>query len=224
MKKFLLPLLCCLLGTSCMKESTFSMQNFNDFATVYEGKLVADNSLRLTVVENESESEAWKNEGERFFIVCDILNRDLDIKLKSITKVKITEALPYAEEENEPDDPVEVFDHSISGGYINLALKLFKDPAANSAHPVSYYYTSNNNQDEFTFYVLHDGNHENPLYMDEKKLESQEVFFSIPLWNLLKKNTPTALKLCLYQLGKAEDGSYKVEKKTYPLNSGQIVL
>ena len=128
-------------------------------------------------------------------------------------KVNITEALPYAEEENEPDDPVEVFDHSISGGYINLALKLFKDPAANSAHPVSYYYTSNNNQDEFTFYVLHDGNHENPLYMDEKKLESQEVFFSIPLWNLLKKNTPTALKLCLYQLGKAEDGSYKVEKK-----------
>ena len=110
MKKILLPLVCCLMATSCLKENTFYMENYTDFATFYEGKLVTDNAYRFSVVDNQSGTEAWKKEGERFFIKCDILNRNLEIRLKSLLHVDIEEALPYTEEENEPDDPVEVMD------------------------------------------------------------------------------------------------------------------
>ena len=208
MKKILLPLVCCLMATSCLKENTFYMENYTDFATFYEGKLVTDNAYRFSVVDNQSGTEAWKKEGERFFIKCDILNRNLEIRLKNVLHVDIEEALPYTEEENEPDDPVEVMDQSISGGYINLALEYFANPSSNAAHVLSCYYEANAAQDEFTFYVLHEGNDE----------------LSIPLWNLLKKGTPTKLNLCLYQLKKAQDGTYTIERSTFPLYRGSIVL
>lgn len=224
MKKILIPLLCCLLATSCLKDAGFSVSNYSDFATAYEGKLVTDNAYRLTVVENESGSTAWQDEGKRFFIVCDILNRNLEIKLKSLRDVDIVHPNPYVEDENEADDPVEVLDNSISGGYVNLALSVFGDPSADTDHLVTFYYTANEQQDEFTFYVLHQGNHENPAYMDEKKLEAKNFVFSIPLWDLLKKNTSTRLNLCLYQLKKDDSGKYIVEKNTYPLHNGNVML
>ena len=117
MKKILLPLVCCLMATSCLKE--------------------------ISVVDNQSGTEAWKKEGERFFIKCDILNRNLEIRLKSLLHVDIEEALPYTEDENEPDDPVEVMDQSVSGGYINLALEYFANPSSNAAHVLSCYYEAN---------------------------------------------------------------------------------
>jgi hypothetical protein len=138
--------------------------------------------------------------------------------------VDIEEALPYTEEENEPDDPVEVMDQSISGGFINLALEYFANPSSNAAHVLSCYYEANAAQDEFTFYVLHEGNDENPACMDEKKLEKQSEVLSIPLWNLLKKDTPTKLNLCLYQLKKADDNTYTIEQSTFPLYKGSIML
>lgn len=224
MKKILLPLVCCLMATSCLKENTFYMENYTDFATSYEGKLVTDNAYRFSVVDNQSGTEDWKKEGERFFIKCDILNRNLEIRLKSLLHVDIEEALPYTEDENEPDDPVEVMDQSVSGGYINLALEYFANPSSNAAHVLSCYYEANAAQDEFTFYVLHEGNDENPACMDEKKLERQSALVSIPLWNLLKKGTPTKLNLCLYQLKKAQDGTYTIEQSTFPLYGGSIIL
>lgn len=212
------------MAVSCLKEDTFSIQGYQDFATAYQGKLVTDNGLSLTIVKNESGNENWKNEGERFLILCDILNHNLETTLKGVQDVDIVHPVPYTESEDEPDDPVDVFNHSISGGYINLAMNVFGDPSGDKDHLITFYYTANEMQDEFTFYVLHQGNHESPAYMDEKKLETKNFFFSIPLWDLLKKNTPTKLNLCLYQLEKAEDGTYSVQKKTYPLHTGSIVL
>jgi len=212
------------MAVSCLKEDTFSIQGYQDFATAYQGKLVTDNGLSLTIVKNESGNEKWKNEGERFLILCDILNRNLETTLKGVQDVDIVHPVPYTESEDEPDDPVDVFNHSISGGYINLAMNVFGDPSGDKDHLITFYYTANKMQDEFTFYVLHQGNHESPAYMDEKKLETKNFFFSIPLWDLLKKNTPTKLNLCLYQLKKDAAGKYTVEKNTYPLHTGSIVL
>ena len=60
--------------------------------------------------------------------------------------------------------------------------------------------------------------------MDEKKLEKVLEVVSIPIWELLKRGTPTKLNLCLYQLKKAQDGTYSIEQNTYPLHTGSIIL
>lgn len=212
------------MAVSCLKEDMFSIQGYQDFATAYQGKLVTDNGLSLTIVKNESGNENWKNEGERFLILCDILNRNLETTLKGVQDVDIVHPVPYTESEDEPDDPVDVFNHSISGGYINMVLEYYTNPTSNTAHVLSFYYETNAAKDEFTFHVLHEGNDENPAFMDEKKLEKVSEVVSVPIWDLLKRSTPTKLNLCLYQLKKAQDGTYSIEQNTYPLHTGSVVL
>ena len=224
MKRILLPLLCCLMAVSCLKEDIFSFQNYPDFATVCQGKLVTDGALTFTVVHDESGSDDWKKEGARLFIVCDILNRNYDITLKQVLEATVPHAVPYVETENEPDDPVVIAGHSIGGGYVNLLLNIYGSPDSGAAHAVTFHYASNTAGNEVALHVLHDGNHENPAYMKEDQLKKQALGFSIPLRDMLKEGVPTQLTLCLYQLEKAEDGTYSVQKKTYPLHTGSIVL
>lgn len=224
MKKILLPLVCCLMATSCLKENTFYMENYTDFATSYEGKLVTDNAYRFSVVDNQSGTEAWKKEGERFFIKCDILNRNLEIRLKEILDVDLEEALPYTEEENEPDDPVEVMEQAISGGYINMSLAYYADPDSNAAHVFSLYYVEDKVTNHITFHLLHEGDDENPVYMETKYLEKRSKLISVPLWNLLERGKAYTLELCLYELKKADDNTYSIEQNTYPLHRGTFVL
>jgi len=223
MKKILLPLLLGLLATSCMKDSTLYVEDFSDFATVYEGKLITDKAYQFTVVENNTGNEDWKIEGERYLIVCDILNRNLEIRLKEIQGVDVEEALPYTEDENEPDDPVEVLDQNISGGYINLALAYYANPDSNTAHVFSFSYEVNETTNHFTFHVLHEGGDENPVNMDEKNLKKQSKLFSIPLWELLERGKAYTLDMCLYELKKV-DGNYTIEQNTYALHQGNIIL
>ena len=224
MKKILLPLLCCLLATSCLKDDTFSMQGYRDFATVYQGKLVTDRAATLTVVKDESGSDIWKIEGARLFIRCDILNRNFDITLKNVLEASRPHPTPYVEKEDEPDDPVEILGQGIGGRYVNLLLSVYGSPASDALHPVTFHYTANTAGDEVTLYVLHDGNHENPAYMEEKKLQQTVLAFSIPLEDILKKGVRTQLSLCLYQLVKAQDGTYSVQKKTYSLKDTITLL
>lgn len=224
MKKILLPLLLSLLATSCLKDSTLYVEDFSDFATVYEGKLVTDQAYRLTVVENKTENETWKVEGKRYFIVCDILNRNLEVRLKDILVVDLKDALPYTEEENEPDDPVEVMDQAISGGYINMSLAYYADPDSNAAHVFSLYYVEDKVTNHITLHLLHEGDDENPVYMETKYLEKRSKLISVPLWNLLERGKAYTLELCLYELKKADDNTYSIEQNTYPLHRGTFVL
>ena len=224
MKKILLPLLCCLMATSCLKDAGFSVTNFTDFATSYKGLLVTDNGYQLSVTQNESGSDAWKTEGERFYVRCDILNRNLEIRLKSILDVDIVHPIPYTEAEDEPDDPVEVLDNSISGGYLNLALSVYGSPTSDADHLITFHYTANETGDEVTVYVLHEGNDENPAFMEEKTLTKEQMLFSVPLKDILPAGRTTKLNLYLYQLKKDDTGKYTVEKVAYPLRTGSVTL
>ncbi len=222
MKKILLPLLLSLLATSCLKDSTLYVEDFSDFATVYEGKLVTDQAYRLTVVENKTENETWKVEGKRYFIVCDILNRNLEVRLKDILVVDLKDALPYTEEENESDDPVMVMDQNISGGYINLSLAYYADPDSNTAHVFSIFYEADDTR-HITFHLLHEGDDENPAYMETKYLEKRSKLISVPLWDLLERGKAYTLDLCIYEVKKVDD-TYTIEQNTYALHNGTLVL
>lgn len=218
MKKFILPILCCLIATSCLKESTFTATNYVDFVTSYEGKLYSDyySGVAFTVKENKTGTSAWKKDGARFVIECDILNRAMEIRLNKLTEVSIQKAKAYLETENEADDPVVIANNNIGGGYLNLAVDYYADPASDCAHDIQFFYQANDDHSEVSIHVLHSGNHENPVYMDEKKLEVRERIYSIPLEDFVKKGTPCQPSLVLYDVMKDESGNLSIQKNTYP--------
>lgn len=211
MKKLILPIFCALLTlTSCLQESTFTMNNYIDYATSYQGKLVTDSGSSLNVVENESGSEAWRTEGSRFYILCDVLNRQLDIRLKSLYAVKVMEPFPLAQMDHEYDDPLVIEDSVLSGGYVNLAVKYQYNPASN--HVPQFYAYWDEEGSIARVYLYFDGNHESAAYMDSEQLKEKEEVISLSLRTFLESPQEySSLAVTLYVL--TDDN--KAEKKTY---------
>lgn len=213
MKKFLLPIFCAMMAlTSCLKESTFTVNNYTDYVTCYQGSLVTDNGSVLNVVENQSGNETWRTEGSRFYILCDILNRQLDIRLKDIYTVRIMEPFAFSQMEKEYDDPVEVLESSLSGGYLNLGVKYYYNPSSNYARHFESYWEEDGNSARLYFFL--DGNHESPEYMDAEQLKQKEEVFSISLKQIIDAPREfSSLVVILYEL---DDKNIAV-KKTYTL-------
>ena len=210
MKKWLLVLAACALtAVSCMRESTFIMNNYVDFAVSSGGKLFTDTGYQLTVSNNASGSSAYQEDNKRFYLICDILNRDLDILLKTLEPVTIKDALPYDPEEEEPDDPVSV-SHRFGGGYLNLLVGYSYRPGSQYEHKINLFWETNNS--ELCLYLLHDGNHENTAHMSESELKRETRYFSFPIRDILSSRDYAAVSLTLYEL---KDNT--VNRKTYYL-------
>ena len=210
MKKWLLVLAACVLtAASCMQESTFIVNNYVDFAVSSGGKLFTDTGYQLTVSSNASGSSAYQEDNKRFYLICDILNRDLDILLKTLEPVTIKDALPYDPEEEEPDDPVSV-SHSFGGGYLNLLVGYSYRPGSQYEHKINLFLETNNS--ELCLYLLHDGNHENTAHMSESELKRETRYFSFPIRDILSSRDYAAVSLTLYEL---KDNT--VNRKTYYL-------
>lgn len=215
MKKFILPLVVCLTASlaSCNKESTFVYNNYQDFATSYQGSLVADGGAILNVVENKTGTDAWKQEGGRFYILCDILNRQMEITLKELITVRLVNPLPLDQLDKEFTDPIVVEDCGISGGHFNLFYTYYYNPASNYAHSVHAWWDSTGS--ELNLYIYHDGNGENPSAMNPDLLKEKEDVISVPLADILNNGEFNRLSITLYEL---TSDKKDVKKNTYHLN------
>ncbi len=217
MKKFLLLLAFCLgmaAASSCVKESTFVYNNYMDFVVSHEGTLVSDIGVIFRVVENKTGSEAWRQEGSRFYILCDIQNREMDIILKNVLEVRQLEASPLGEMEKEYADPIIVNDSSVSGLYFNIFYTYYYNPASNYAHNTQVWWDSRDNQ--LNLYLYHDGNGENPAEMDADLLKEKQDVLSIPLTEIRKNGEFSRLSVTVYELS---SDSKEVTKNTYNLTN-----
>lgn len=214
MKKFILPLALCLLTcTACLKEGTFSVTNLVDIVTTKQGLLVNDEGTSYNVTQNQAGSEDWRQEGSRLYILCDVLNRQLDIRLKSFSPVLVQDAIPLSDMDYEGQDPIAVTDHSFSGGYLNLVIAYYYDPTSNYARNIRFYWEGRNT--ELHLYAYYDGNGESPAHMDVDALKGKEVIYSIPLMSLLETGSYNSIHLTFYELYENKT----VEKGTYRLTT-----
>lgn len=179
MKRFSVLLFCCLLATwSCKMESTFYMENVDALVTVVSGQLVSDEGVTFNVVENKSGRQDFLVPDARYYMNYDILNSHLDIRIRQLLDVFISPASPVTEEKP-GHDPVVLLQGGVSGGYLNLALGVYKAKGSNHAHPIVFQYTLEGNKLELR--IFHDGADENPSMLPTDDLESEVRYYSVPL-------------------------------------------
>ena len=132
MRKFLTPLLCILLlAAGCGRDDTI-LYGEQTFADIRDGVLVTDNGLAYHVSEDNTSTE-WKS-WNRVLLTCDVLrqrdDKGFDIRLTDARFVLRKE--PVAEgaipDETLGDDPAQITAGWISGGYLNLALRVVYKP------------------------------------------------------------------------------------------------
>ena len=198
MKKYI-PLLILMASLfacwSCKLEDTYTETNVRSMVTVKDGLLFNDYGYTLTVTEDAVGADNWKIEGARFLALFDILNRDLDIRLKEALRARIQEADVLTDPEELIKDPVEIMVQGLSGGYLNLGFTITRARNSNHAHPFRFYYTVENNY--MKLYIEHDGNGEDIVHMSSDDLISENRMFSIPLEDLPYFSSLTLIMYCV---------------------------
>lgn len=210
MKKYLLPLmLACLAAGSCNLNGTYYIENADDFVTTRDSKLVNDYGATYTVTEDSS-SKKWKEEGLRSYIVFDIKDRDYNITLKSVTPATISEPVLKDLPNDDPHDPISPVKAFVSGGYLNMVFNYYIEKGSDFLHTISLLYEKPESG-IMKLYLMHDGNNENPAYMDEDKLETVSKTYSFPLKELVKNTSGvTSLALTIDSLIAKSDEGYEV--------------
>ena len=69
---------------------------------------------------------------------------------------------------------------------------------------------------ELHLYVFYDGNNENPAYLSEDSLKTQEAVYSVPLKPMVETGEYTSLHITFYEM---DSSTKKIEKNTYRLSS-----
>lgn len=221
MKKLVLFICCIIVAVSCNLNGSYYAENVAEIVTIQSGKLVRDNGNALTVVQESGVTVASLNEGERYYLIFDILKQYYDeqgyavneIRLKSATPVEIiVPAMASESEEITACDPV-LFDFNWLGPkFLDMGLILYTNPKSNCAHNLFARYSLDETGSVLTLYLYHDGNNENPAYMDEKDLVTKGRIISIPMdrWENLKELRLTCDRLTW----DGESGCYKVTRIT----------
>lgn len=217
MKKLLIPLVCSLIAAwSCNLEGSYSAQNVWDIVTIQQHKLVNDSGVVYNVSSAPKDMPELE-EGKRYYLVFDILNKSYEIAVQTCLPVAILVPTPADEaEEITAHDPILVQFNYIGSKYIDLGFNYYYDDRSNFAHEVFGRYTiSVDPQDGnhiLNLSLYHDGNSENPAVMDEASLKLGTRIVSIPVdaWDF------KAVTLTVDILSTNDDGKYVVESKTYP--------
>lgn len=214
MRKFVL-LLCCLAAAwSCKLDGTYYVQNTQDFVTLNEGVLVNDYGAVYHITQVASDKvPVPTNDGQRFFVLFDILNANYDILLKNSVPVPIPTPVP-AGETTEMGDPVGIALHNIGPNYLNLGINYYKLKGSSKIHSFSVQYKKETATNEITFLLCHDGGDENPAAVeDESTLEIATQMLSIPIkqgdW------TPSGINLSCNILKEKAGGGYEVVPYVY---------
>ena len=213
MKKFIPLLFCSLFALwSCKLEDTFTQTNVQDLVTFHEGQLINDYGYPLNVVQDAVGSSKWQIPEARFYVIYDILNRQLDIYLKELVRSTILEPLAYNEEVEYAKDPLVPVMAGYSGGYLNLGFNYYRAKNSNNAHPI-YFYSEVKNSHLY-IHVVHEGNNEDPVHMAEGDLEGQSGVFSLNLKNVPEYTQTTLIVQCLET---KSDGTYEIIEETYDI-------
>ncbi|MBQ9654102.1 MAG: hypothetical protein IJV32_07790 [Bacteroidales bacterium] len=225
MKRLILATLAGLfLMTSCnLGEDVYTVTNLSEFVTV-KGETMVDDYGNLFNVTEDKTDKGWKTDDKRLLAQFDIVNRNLDITLKAYKNVTIqTPELYTPSEDEEPMDPVAIQDASITAkGYLNIILSYYAKPETDCPHDITLGY--NKEGTVLNFYLMHEGNGENPAKMSEDLLKEYYRIYSFPIAGLLESDDLMDIFLQCDVLASDNDGNYSVVRKNARLYSGNVVF
>ena len=137
MKRLIFSIVAVLLTAACAKDDVL-LRNEQDMVLVVDGKLLTDNGLTFTVVQDDSDAgwEGW----QRALVTCDVLRKTSDtgyeVRLTAAQRVLLKDAVEEGElsDEEMGDDPIDIVSGWIAGDYLNLLTRVVFDPDSGQAH------------------------------------------------------------------------------------------
>ncbi|MBR1569897.1 MAG: hypothetical protein IJ651_04120 [Bacteroidales bacterium] len=222
MKKYILPLLACLLAASaCELKDEYYVKNIQDIVTaVSKTELQNDYGTVYTVTVDNTDG-AWKKD-VRYLISFDITNRQYDIDLNAYKECNLVTPSPLAGE-LPLGDPVAIESQTISGGYFNVFFSYYKKKDSSYPHRFSMHFVDDSEKGILELYLTHDGNGENPAFLDKEELELTSDLYCFHLAGLLPEGTYRTLWLYIDEVDQ-EEGVKVIKRNGYRLYDQSIIF
>ena len=200
MRKYILALIACALtAVSCGINDEYYVTNVNDLVTARDNTTLMSDFGVLYTIKNDITDRKWST-GERYLINFDIENADYEITLKKYTKCIISQPTEMGETPSPGEDPITVNGSTISGGYVNLNMDYYRKKESNYAHRIFMEYKDDPVSGNLELMLIHDGNGENPVQMNNDDLEKINCIYSFPIAGLAPKGHNRLVRLTLYEI------------------------
>lgn len=144
------------LINSCEKDNTLLYNNLT-MGNIVNGVFISDQGNKFNIV-GADYPEGFM-EWQRAFILCDVLNKtaegednEYDIRLIQAVKVLTKDVVELADVTNEmtTQDPIQIENAWISGGYINLLISFPTTPESSASHLINLVH-----EGEYNFTLRH---------------------------------------------------------------------
>lgn len=199
--------LMCLGAVSCKKDTTIQYANMT-MGNVEGSTFVSDQGNVFHIVEHEGGKLEELLKTERAYILCDVLSKtaggqdnEYDIRLNDMAKVLTKDIVTLEDEKTEDiikEDPINVREVWISGGYINFFVEFPTKVGSETAHMINLIQqevqetseTQNNLQGKkgYVFRLTHNANGETRENITDSQLISAGGFVSFPINKIIEGN------------------------------------
>lgn len=161
-KAIIIAALACLGTASCKKDNTLQYNNMT-MGNVIDGSFISDQGNTFNVVEQTCLGKL--DTMERAIVICDILNQtaggrenDYDVRLNAMSEVLTKDILATGtelDEEESVQDPINIRNLWISGGYINMFVEFPCKSNSKVAHMLNLVQVESSEANKYTFRLHH---------------------------------------------------------------------
>lgn len=185
-----------LAAISCKKDETLRYNNMT-MGNVVEGTFISDQGNIFNVVENPCKGDILA--AERSLVICDVLNRtkggqsnEYDIRLNRITDVLTKNIVATGTEPSEElasDDPVNIENIWLSGGYVNMYILFPVKPGSGTIHYINLVQKETTEEGAYVFHLQHNAQGETVADMPEEGLGIGGRYVSFPISKIITEET-----------------------------------
>ena len=184
-----------LAAISCKEDETLRYNNMT-MGNAVEGIFISDQGNIFNVVENPCNGDILA--ADRSLVVCDVLNKtkggesnEYDVRLKRITDVLTKNIIPTGTEPSEElknDDPINVEDIWLSGGYVNLYILFPIKPGSGTIHYINLVQKETTEAGVYVFHLQHNAQGETVENMSDELLGLGGRYVSFPLSKIIAED------------------------------------
>lgn len=152
--------------SSCVSSSSLPISVFQGIVTASSGKLISDEGDEYTLVNSQTE---YPLDSGRYMVSCDVLRKTgghrFEAVLNGIVKAEGSTVLKKSEASPEDlaDDPLDIGDVWISGGYVNMRNTCISLKDSPTSHLVNLVFDDiASKEDSLFFYMCHNSFGEKP--------------------------------------------------------------
>ena len=185
-----------LAAISCKKDETLRYNNVTT-GNVVDGMFVSGQGNIFNVVENPCKGDILA--AERSLVVCDVLNRtkggesnEYDIRLNRITDVLTKNIVAVGTEpsaELASDDPVNIEEIWLGGGYVNMYLLFPIKAGSDTIHYINLVQQETTEDGVYIFHLQHNAQGETVEDMPDDVLGFGGRYVSFPLSKIITQET-----------------------------------